>query len=163
MPFPLRTEENPEAPPKELWDSIADGLCQNRASFVHASLPNVFGAHVGVELDQSTLERFERIVDDADGLAIQRCITIITEFDFTDSLKQFNSKEIPLMILHGDSDKGMPYVASTKLVEELVPRAEGKVYKTAGHGLYLTHANQVVDDLLRFIQSSTIGKSSLKK
>lgn len=45
----------------------------------------------------------------------------------------------------------MPYEASSRLIGELVPGAEVKVYEKAAHGLYLTHKGQVLEDLLGFV------------
>jgi hypothetical protein len=45
----------------------------------------------------------------------------------------------------------MPYEASSKIVKELVPGAEVKLYEKAAHGLYFTHKKQVLEDLLKFV------------
>jgi hypothetical protein len=45
----------------------------------------------------------------------------------------------------------MPYEASSKIIKELVPGAEVKVYQKAAHGLYLTHKDQVLKDVLEFV------------
>jgi non-heme chloroperoxidase len=169
LPFPLQTPENPTAPPRELWDSILDGIRQDRPGFTHAALPGVFGVPVGVKVEEKTLQRYERMVDMADAQAMERCTQIITSFNFTELLTHLGKEfEVPIMVLHGDADQGMPYEASTKLIEGLIPRSQAKVYKVAGHGkmtrpttrqtseanhssgLYLTHAQQVIEDLLAF-------------
>jgi pimeloyl-ACP methyl ester carboxylesterase len=48
---------------------------------------------------------------------------------------------------------GMPASASAKLTEKLVPHAEVKIYEKAAHGLYLTHADQVIKDIVGFVQA----------
>lgn len=118
-------------------------------------MPNVFGAHAGQEIDAAVLARFERIVDSADLLAIERCVQIITSFDFTDKLKAWS--RMPLLILQGDSDQGMPYEAGAKLIEAMVPNTRVRLYEKAGHGLYLTHADKVIGDLLGFVDD--LGKN----
>lgn len=128
------------------------GLRISRASFVHASLPNLFGAHVGVEVDATVLARFERIVDAAESLAIERCVQIITSFDFTEKLKLLTEAGKPLLILQGDSDQGMPYEAGTKVIKRLVPSARVTMFEKAGHGLYLTHVERVIDEIVGFVK-----------
>ncbi len=150
LPFPLQTAENPSAPSRELWDSILTGLRTARATFARVSLPNVFGAHAGTEVDAPTLARFERIVDDADSLAVERCVQIITSYDFTEKLKALAGT--PLLVLQGDSDQGMPYEAGTRWIEALVPNTRVSMYEKAGHGLYLSHAGRVVEDILGFVK-----------
>lgn len=53
----------------------------------------------------------------------------------------------------------MPYEASSKLIKEIVPGAEVKVYEKAAHGLYLTHKAQVLEDLLAFVAGLSAGNS----
>lgn len=110
LPFPLRTEDNPTAPPRELWDMLLQGFRDDRVGFVKAAVPGVFGMGpqftTGIELPASVLERFERIVGQADALAIERCLQIITERDFTEELKGLGREKVKVVVLHGDEDQG---------------------------------------------------------
>jgi hypothetical protein len=47
----------------------------------------------------------------------------------------------------------MPASASTDLIKKIMPEGlcEVKIYERAAHGLYLTHAGQVMNDLLAFL------------
>lgn len=150
LPHPIQTPDNPTAPSRDLWDNIVTSLRTSRAAFVQASLPNLFGAHVGAEVDSATLARFERIVDQADALAIERCVQMLGH-DFTDQLTALKTESV--LILQGDSDKSLPYEAGAKLIEALIPSARVSMYEKAGHGLYLTHAAKVMDDILAFVKS----------
>lgn len=49
----------------------------------------------------------------------------------------------------------MPASASADLIKKLMPEElyEVKIYDKASHGLYLTHADQVMRDLLDFVVS----------
>jgi pimeloyl-ACP methyl ester carboxylesterase len=82
---------------------------------------------------------------------MERCVQIITSLDFTERLKVLAGT--PLLILQGDSDQGMPYEAGTKLIEGLLPHARVSMYERAGHGLYLTHAERVIGEILDFVKS----------
>ena len=155
LPLPLKTPENPMAFPGEIWDSVLPGLITDRVGFARQILPGIFGTDAGVEVAPGTLERFERIVERADALAIWRTVKIITSRDFTEDLREFGKegdRGMPLLVLHGDQDAGMPYEASVRIVKELVPRAQVKVYEKAAHGMCVTHAQRVVGDVLEFVQ-----------
>ena len=159
LPLPLNTPENPKAFPKEIWDSVLPGLIKDRVSFARQILPGIFGTDAGVEVAPGTLERFEMIIERADALAIWRTVQIITSRDFTEDLRAFGEEgkeRIPLLVLHGDQDAGMPYEASARIVKELVPRAEVKVYEKAAHGMCVTHAQRVVGDVVEFVRA--LGK-----
>lgn len=45
----------------------------------------------------------------------------------------------------------MPYEASSKIIKELIPNVKVKIYEKAAHGLYLTHKEKVVEDMLEFV------------
>jgi non-heme chloroperoxidase len=83
-------------------------------------------------------------------LALERCVQIISSFDFTDSLKALAGN--PLLVLQGDADQGMPYEAGAKLIEGLIPNVRVSMYEKAGHGLYLTHAEKVIEEILGFVK-----------
>jgi pimeloyl-ACP methyl ester carboxylesterase len=48
----------------------------------------------------------------------------------------------------------MPAEASASLVPQIAKQARVKIYKNAAHGLYLTHANEVLEDILDFVFAS---------
>lgn len=158
LPFPIQTPNNPQAPSRERWDSILLGLRANRSAFVKASLPGIFGAQEGgpgAVLEPAALERYENIVSQADALAMERCVQIITHKDFTQDLKRLANEageRAKALILHGDSDYGMPYEASGRIVADILGSiADTRIYEKAAHGLYLTHHERVLKDILGFV------------
>lgn len=48
----------------------------------------------------------------------------------------------------------MPASASADIIQTLAKQAQVKIYDKAAHGLYLTHADQVVKDILEFVFGS---------
>jgi len=118
LPFPLKTDDNPAAPARELWDTILDGFRQDRIGFTRASIPGVFGTsvNIGIQLPETALQKFEYIVAQADALALERCIQIITHRDFTPELKELHDRA-RLLVVHGDSDRSeceaLPFPAAT--------------------------------------------------
>ena len=136
MPFPLQTPEHPLSPTQELWDSILQGLRDNRPAFVTESLPGVFAMHAGNQVHPKTLEYYEQIVSEAHGVAIEKTVAIFTQASDKQLSKLAESAEmIPILALHGDSDQGMPLEASATIVKEMLPWADLRVYKNAGHGM----------------------------
>lgn len=178
LPFSLATPENPTAPSQEVWDTLIKGFRDSRADFVHAALPSSLGTTAGAVIPEKTLERYERIVDDADAIAIERCIQIITASDFTNELQSLGKTTLPILCLHGDKDTSCPVEASAEKVKEIIPRVIIKVYANAGHGklpfgsafstevdaynhigTYLTHKDQTIDDILEFVDALNMSKA----
>lgn len=155
LPYPVQTNDNPKAPSMELWKNIAMGLRADRVGFAREGLKGVIGTNlnIGVEVKDTVMERFEGIINQADALAIERCIDIITNKDFRGELKTLDrSKRI--LVLHGDNDKGMPAEASAHLINDYAEHAVVKIYENSAHGLYLTHAERVIEDILAFVLAS---------
>ncbi|KIX07485.1 uncharacterized protein Z518_02138 [Rhinocladiella mackenziei CBS 650.93] len=153
LPFPLQTEKNPLAPSRELWDMILNGFRQDRVGFTRAAVPGVFGIpfNIGIELSETVLQKFEWVVAQADSLALERCVQIITNRDFTEDLRKLDSRDVKILVIHGDNDQSMPAEATANLVPQLAKQAQVKVYEKAAHGLYLTHADKVLEDVLAFV------------
>lgn len=107
LPYPIQTESHPEAPSKEVWDSILSGFRQDRVGFTRSAIPGVFGIpyDIGIELPASKLDMIENIVNQADALAIERCVRLLIETDLSSQLKQLN-ESVKLLIIHGDNDRG---------------------------------------------------------
>jgi non-heme chloroperoxidase len=57
----------------------------------------------------------------------------------------------PVLIIRGAADQSAPIDPTGLRTSALVPRRLDKEYPTAGHGLYVTHAEQPGADLLDFI------------
>lgn len=136
--------EAPLSPSPEYLDSILDAFRDNRAEFVSISLPGIFAADAGNQVPPAALERFARMVDQADALAIEKTAQILRK-STNDELRQFVAEgtKVPMLILHGDSDTGSPVEASAALVKATVPWAQLKVYEKAGHGKKTLTRNRI--------------------
>jgi non-heme chloroperoxidase len=66
------------------------------------------------------------------------------ETDFRAELSAF---DVPTLVMHGDSDASAPIEITGRKAVALLPRARLIELAGVGHGLYITHASQVVDEL----------------
>ncbi|KAK2792677.1 hypothetical protein FQN51_001595 [Onygenales sp. PD_10] len=152
LPFPLPNPAAPTAPSREVWDTLLNGFRGSRGDFVRAALPASLSSNPAHPISDATMKRFEGFVEAADAIAIERCVQIITATDFTERLRKLDrDSDVAVLCVHGDEDAGCPYEASSKVVKEIVGRAGVKVYQGAAHGLYLTHREQFMNDLLEFV------------
>lgn len=77
-------------------------------------------------------------------------IVAFSQTDFTEDLKGIT---IPVLVIHGDDDQVVPYADSGLLSAKLVKNGKLNTYKGAPHGIPTTHADQVNQDLLDFVNS----------
>ena len=57
---------------------------------------------------------------------------------------------IPTLVIHGDQDASIPFRCG-KAIAEAIPDCLFKAYPGAPHGIIITHADQVNNDLVSFI------------
>ena len=105
-------------------------------------------------LEPGVVNHYEGIIAQADGLAIERCVQIITSKNFAEHLERLAGAEggdIKALVVHGGSDRGMLYEASSKIVKDILQgKADAVIYEKAAHGLYLTHQERLLKDILGF-------------
>ena len=58
-----------------------------------------------------------------------------------------------MLVMHGDDDQIVPYVAAAPLSAKLLQNGTLKTYKGFPHGMPTTEADTINSDLLAFIKS----------
>ena len=150
-PLVLKTEANPEGAPIEVLDDLRAAVAADPSQLYKdwASGP-FFGANrPGADVSQGVMDAFWFQAMQAGRKNVYECIKAFSETDFTEDLKRF---DVPTLIVHGDDDQIVPIVASAYRSSKLVENATLKVYEGAPHGLPVTHADRLNEDLLAFIK-----------
>ncbi|KAK4121206.1 alpha/beta-hydrolase [Parathielavia appendiculata] len=145
MPYPVRCDESPEAMEAEQWEGLIQSFRgAGGKDFILEAIPGVFRLDLGNTVGQSTLRFFERLVWQVDPVALERTAVILQK-SMGAELKEMakvaaadEKNKVPILILHGDSDAGMPLKTSAAVVHELLPWSQLKVYEKAGHGKFLS-------------------------
>ena len=73
-----------------------------------------------------------------------------SQTDFTEDLKKIT---VPVLVMHGDDDQIVPYVAAGPLSAKLLKNGTLRTYKGFPHGMPTTEADIINSDLLAFIKS----------
>ncbi|MER6330744.1 alpha/beta hydrolase [Streptomyces sp. NPDC001034] len=74
--------------------------------------------------------------------------SVVTGLDLTGELP---AVDVPVLVVHGTHDTSAPLAHTGERVARLVPGAVLKVYENGGHGLFLTHAERLAEDLREFL------------
>jgi non-heme chloroperoxidase len=75
---------------------------------------------------------------------------------FVDQRDELRAIDVPLLVVHGDRDVSEP-VQQGRTLATLVPRSCYLEYADAPHGLYHTHFERLVADMLAFMRESPIA------
>ena len=149
-PLILKTADNPEGLPIELFDGLRAQLMRDRSQAYKEFAAPFYGANrPGANISQGVLDQFW-IWSMQSGLKNSyESIKAFSETDFTEDLKKF---DVPTLVLHGEDDQIVPVKNSAVKSARLIKGAQEIYYPGAPHGITATHQDQINADLLAFIK-----------
>jgi non-heme chloroperoxidase len=149
-PIMLKTEENPEGLPMEVFDGMRASLARDPSQFYKDLAIQFYGANrPGAKVSQGLLDQFWLWSMQAGLKNAYESIKAFSETDFTEDLKKI---DVPALVLHGEDDQIVPVKDSAKKSAKLISGAEEIYYPGAPHGVTATHLDQVNADLLAFLK-----------
>lgn len=150
-PLMLKTENNPDGLPIEVFEGLRAGSINDRAQLYQdlASGPFFGFNRPGATVSQGRIDWFWFQGMQARHKNTFDCIKAFSETDFTEDLKKF---DVPTLIIHGDDDQIVPIGAAAIAAAKLVKKSTLKIYPGAPHGLTDTHKDQLNADLLSFLK-----------
>ncbi len=152
-PYLLKTDDNPDGVEQSVFDSMANGVTQDRPGFLYEFCKKFVnwdddGKNL---LSQGALDHSWDVAVWANPKATLDCITAFSTTDFRSDLVKIAESELPVMIMHGDTDQIVPFEVSGKLAHEAIGQSELVVIAGGAHGLTLTQPDKVNQALLEFI------------
>ncbi|WP_159137649.1 alpha/beta fold hydrolase [Acinetobacter pittii] len=150
-PLMVKTENNPEGLPKEVFDDLQNQVLTNRAQFFR-DLPS--GPFYGfnrpdAKPSEGIIANWWRQGMTGSAKAHYDGIVAFSQTDFTEDLKKIT---IPVLVLHGDDDQIVPYKTSGVKSAELLPNSQLKIYPGFSHGMLTVNHEVINADLLAFIR-----------
>jgi non-heme chloroperoxidase len=154
-PLMLKTPNNPDGTPIEVFNQLRAGVHADRSQFFKDLSVPFYGANrTGSKISQGLRDSFWLEGMIAGMPAAYDCIKAFSETDFTEDLKKMSQLEVPTLIVHGDDDQIVPIKASGLASAKIVKGSILKVYEGAPHGLPSTMKDRLNTDLLEFITAS---------
>jgi len=152
-PLMVKTPANPLGQPKEVFDDLQKQLAANRAQFYRdvASGPFYGYNRPGAKPSEGNIGNWWRQGMIGGAKAHYDGIVAFSQTDFTEDLKKIT---IPVLVLHSKDDQIVPYVAAGPLSAKLLKNATFKTYEDFPHGMPVTHADIVNQDLLAFLRET---------
>lgn len=149
-PYMLKTDDNPDGAPNEVFEDMKDNVKKDRAGFLKG-----FGeGFVNYEdlkdrVSEGQLDYNFNIAVGASPKGSLDCIDAFGKTDLRDALKKIN---VPTLFIHGDADNIVPSKPTSEQGHELVKDSKLEIIEGAPHGLYITHTEELNKILLDFIQ-----------
>jgi non-heme chloroperoxidase len=160
-PFLLETDDNPEGLPRSLFDGFMQTARADTPAWMKGFLDNFYNMDVlgGTLVSDQAFQASWSLAIAASATAAVACVpTWIT--DFRADLPKI---EVPMLVVHGDADRVLPFEKTGKRLPGLIKDMQLVVIAGGPHAISWTHADQVNRALLDFVQAVEIrGMSPLK-
>jgi len=149
LPFLLKTDDNPDGLPQEMFDKIEEQIYEDRPKF----LANFAKDFYSVSLLKKTVS--DEFLDWNQFLTLQSTgnatVKSMHAWSTTDFRKDISKINVPTLIIHGTDDKTVPIEVSSDRTTEMLPQAKYIKYDGAPHGLFYTEKDKLNNDIFWFI------------
>ena len=150
-PLMIKTENNPDGIPKSVFDEIREGTANRRPQYFQDFTTAFFGYNrEGAKISQGVKDNWWRQGMMGAIKAHYDCIKVFSETDFTEDLK---TVDIPVLVMHGEDDQIVPFELTALKSMKLLKNGKLISYPGFSHGMPVTEAAKINEDLLAFIKS----------
>jgi len=150
VPYMLQTKDNPHGVPKATFDEMSKAITSERAAFFSSFFKDFFGTGmVSSSVSNELLEWTRSVGMQASLKATVDCASAFATTAFRLDLQ---SIQVPTLIIHGTADKTVPIDATARAAASAIPKSILLEYEGAPHGLFATHRERLVKDLLAFLK-----------
>ncbi|WP_406636158.1 alpha/beta fold hydrolase [Pseudarthrobacter quantipunctorum] len=149
-PFLLKTDDNPDGVPQEVFDGLKEAVTADRYAFFAEFFKNFYNSDTFLGTSRLSQEAVNASWNLAAGAGATASVAAQPTWltDFRDDIPKI---DVPALILHGTADNILPIDSTGRLFAKALPSAEYVEIEGAPHGLLWTHAAEVNEALLRFL------------
>jgi pimeloyl-ACP methyl ester carboxylesterase len=154
VPFLVKTDDNPNGAPREVFDGMIDGIRKDRADFFRTFFKSFFGEG---KVSDAVLDDAWRQAMMAGLRPTLACVRAFSETDFRGDLENFT---MPTLVIHGVGDETVPIALSAHAAAKAVPGAKLIEYNDGAHGIFASHKDRLIRDLLDFLNLAAVEQSA---
>lgn len=148
-PFLLKTEDNPSGVDQKVFDEIEKGIRSGRQDFMKDFSAKFYGrTALKHPVSESVLQWFQSMAWTGSLRATLGAAKAWSTTDFRGDMEQI---KVPVLVIHGTGDVTVPIDAAGRRSVELLQNGTLLEYEGEPHGLTVTAADRVNEDLLDFI------------
>jgi non-heme chloroperoxidase len=149
LPFLLKTHDSPEGINRSFFDGLTARMAADRPAAMKDFMDRSYNIDVlgGSRVSDQAWQNSFYVAISASAHAALRCVAACLE-DFRGDLAKIS---IPVLIIHGDQDRVLPYEATGSRLPALLTNARSTIIAGGPHAIIWTHADHVNPALLDFI------------
>nr|WP_315459458.1 alpha/beta hydrolase [uncultured Sphingorhabdus sp.] len=153
VPYMLQTDDNPEGVPQETFDQMTQDMMADRPSFMRSFLHDFFGVGwLTKPVSYATLDWAWRMAMQAGLRPTLKAAEAFATTDFRCDLPAF---KVPTLIIHGTADNTVPIGATARAAAAMIEDVTLLEYPGSPHGLLETDRDQIIGDLMAFLNGDT--------
>jgi non-heme chloroperoxidase len=148
-PYLLKTEHNPEGLDGHIFAAIEQDILSDRPAFLKEFVPKFYGRTLmNHTVSEAVLEWTQSMALTA---SLRSTLGAANAWSTTDFRQEMKGIAVPIRIIQGTGDSTVPIEASGRRSAKLLPNASLSEYKDEPHGLFLTAADRLNQELLSFL------------
>ena len=149
LPFLLKTHDNPEGIDRRVFDGLAARIAADRPAAMKDFMDRSYNVDLlgGTRVSDQAWQNSFHVALSASANAAVGCVTACLE-DFRADLASIS---IPVLVIHGDQDRVLPYEVTSRRLPALLKDVRSTVIAGGPHAIIWTHADEVNQALLDFI------------
>ncbi|WP_066289977.1 alpha/beta fold hydrolase [Arthrobacter sp. B6] len=150
-PFLLKTDDNPDGVPQEVFDGLTKAVTADRYAFFTEFFKNFYNTDTFLGTPRLSQEAVNASWSLAAGAGATASVAAQPTW-LTDFRADIPRIDVPALIVHGTADNILPIDSTGRLFAKALPSADYVEIEGAPHGLLWTHAAEVNDALLAFLK-----------
>jgi non-heme chloroperoxidase len=149
LPFLVKTGDNRDGIDRSVFDAITARIAADRPAAMKDFMDDSYNVDLlgGSRVSDQAWQNSFYVAISASAHAALGCVTACLE-DFREDLATIS---IPVLVIHGDQDRILPYEATSRRLPALLPNGRSVVIAGGPHAIIWTHADEVNQALLDFI------------
>jgi non-heme chloroperoxidase len=149
LPYLVKTSDNPDGIDQSVFDSMTARITADRPAAMKTLLDDAYNVDLlgGSRVSDQAWQNSFYVAISASAQAALGCVTACLE-DFRADLAAIS---VPVLVVHGDQDRVLPYGATARRLPALLKNARFTLIAGGPHAIIWTHADEVNQALLDFI------------
>jgi pimeloyl-ACP methyl ester carboxylesterase len=160
-PYLLKSDDNSDGPlTEDAASEMRKGLEEDRDSFFEQFMTTFFSAGDDLKVSEEQRDEAVALCKKSNQDAALGCMEAFGTTDFRDDVSTLAESDLPVLVIHGDSDGIVPFEGSGKRVHDAIERSDLVVVEGGPHGINVSHADEFNRALLSFLEKHEKQDSS---
>jgi non-heme chloroperoxidase len=149
LPFLLKTRDNPDGIDQRVFDGLTARIAADRPAAMKDFMDRSYNVDLlgGSRVSDQAWQNSFYVAISASAHSVLRGVTACLE----DFRRDVATIRVPVLVIHGDQDRVLPYEATGSRLPALLSNARSTVIAGGPHAVIWTHADEVNRALLDFI------------